>query len=110
MIFFFQAEDGIRDYKVTGVQTCALPILDTLAVATPGTCATAWRTASFALRRSCQVGFAPFGRARFIAKTWSGSKPNGVWGRATDSFIAPPAPAIHNRPRATLPRVRRRGL
>src|SRR3989454_535957 len=26
MVFFFQAEDGIRDYKVTGVQTCALPI------------------------------------------------------------------------------------
>src|SRR2546426_7307688 len=25
MLFFFQAEDGIRDYKVTGVQTCALP-------------------------------------------------------------------------------------
>src|SRR5688500_20335650 len=24
--FFFRAEDGIRDYKVTGVQTCALPI------------------------------------------------------------------------------------
>src|SRR6516162_10171723 len=24
--FFFQAEDGIRDYKVTRVQTCALPI------------------------------------------------------------------------------------
>src|SRR5256885_17196066 len=23
--FFFQAEDGIRDYKVTGVQTCAMP-------------------------------------------------------------------------------------
>src|SRR5256885_9403526 len=26
LCFFFQAEDGIRDYKVTGVQTCALPI------------------------------------------------------------------------------------
>src|SRR5256885_2962142 len=26
MLFFFQAEDGIREYKVTGVQTCALPI------------------------------------------------------------------------------------
>src|SRR2546426_3500401 len=26
IFFFFQAEDGIRDYKVTGVQTCALPI------------------------------------------------------------------------------------
>jgi len=26
--FFFQAEDGIRDTSVTGVQTCALPILE----------------------------------------------------------------------------------
>src|SRR5256885_16804063 len=26
LFFFFQAEDGIRDYRVTGVQTCALPI------------------------------------------------------------------------------------
>src|SRR5256885_9809889 len=30
--FFFQAEDGIRDYKVTGVQTCALPILEMVVV------------------------------------------------------------------------------
>src|SRR3712207_7886612 len=28
--FFFQAEDGIRDIGVTGVQTCALPIFDTV--------------------------------------------------------------------------------
>src|SRR5690606_40777475 len=27
--FFFQAEDGIRDFHVTGVQTCALPIYGT---------------------------------------------------------------------------------
>src|SRR5437868_9720729 len=27
LFFFFQAEDGIRDRNVTGVQTCALPIL-----------------------------------------------------------------------------------
>src|SRR5437016_9200786 len=27
LVFFFQAEDGIRDWSVTGVQTCALPIL-----------------------------------------------------------------------------------
>src|SRR5690606_40766146 len=26
LAFFFQAEDGIRDFHVTGVQTCALPI------------------------------------------------------------------------------------
>src|SRR5690625_7186232 len=31
-IFFFQAEDGIRDGHVTGVQTCALPILLFLAL------------------------------------------------------------------------------
>src|SRR5262249_58627869 len=28
VLFFFQAEDGIRDWSVTGVQTCALPISD----------------------------------------------------------------------------------
>src|SRR6266850_3431961 len=33
MFFFFQAEDGIRDYKVTGVQTCALPISSVLGTA-----------------------------------------------------------------------------
>src|SRR3712207_7599718 len=29
VVFFFQAEDGIRDIGVTGVQTCALPIYPT---------------------------------------------------------------------------------
>src|SRR5690606_8721750 len=32
--FFFQAEDGIRDFHVTGVQTCALPISGTLEIET----------------------------------------------------------------------------
>ena len=31
--FFFQAEDGIRDTSVTGVQTCALPICDRFGIA-----------------------------------------------------------------------------
>src|SRR5699024_11576443 len=30
--FFFQAEDGIRDRNVTGVQTCALPILEKIEI------------------------------------------------------------------------------
>src|SRR2546430_4022395 len=30
VFFFFQAEDGIRDLTVTGVQTCALPILNSV--------------------------------------------------------------------------------
>src|SRR2546430_5229830 len=40
LFFFFQAEDGIRDLTVTGVQTCALPISyrsDQLAAAPAGT-------------------------------------------------------------------------
>src|SRR5215213_5262213 len=37
--FFFQAEDGIRDWSVTGVQTCALPICQTVTLVrtNPGT-------------------------------------------------------------------------
>src|SRR5256885_12981040 len=36
VFFFFQAEDGIRDYKVTGVQTCALPISGLVPAFMPG--------------------------------------------------------------------------
>src|SRR4051794_27121701 len=42
--FFFQAEDGIRDGRVTGVQTCALPILAFAAEAL--LCFSAWRRRS----------------------------------------------------------------
>src|SRR5207249_5025913 len=36
LFFFFQAEDGIRDRNVTGVQTCALPILHPSPEEVPG--------------------------------------------------------------------------
>src|SRR5947209_10024242 len=39
LIFFFQAEDGIRDIGVTGVQTCALPILSSAPFDFDGNCA-----------------------------------------------------------------------
>src|SRR5690606_39986393 len=42
--FFFQAEDGIRDFHVTGVQTCALPIFKS--VVTPATTTTTTTTAA----------------------------------------------------------------
>src|SRR5437660_9029772 len=35
IFFFFQAEDGIRDGHVTGVQTCALPIFEAAAAEPP---------------------------------------------------------------------------
>src|SRR5258708_31130364 len=51
-IFFFQAEDGIRDDLVTGVQTCALPICDVLGGLRP---ARADRRASRARRTRAAV-------------------------------------------------------
>src|SRR5438034_10701552 len=45
IFFFFQAEDGIRDHCVTGVQTCALPISRA-----------AWRTCSHAARAPPRSG------------------------------------------------------
>src|SRR3989449_8615476 len=42
--FFFQAEDGIRDVAVTGVQTCALPILRVRPLARAETIPSAWYT------------------------------------------------------------------
>src|SRR2546422_3644215 len=39
--FFFQAKDGIRDVAVTGVQTCALPILGSRPAPAPRSCSAA---------------------------------------------------------------------
>src|SRR5256885_12582525 len=44
IFFFFQAEDGIRDYKVTGVQTCALPISRAIRPPRSACCVTRWNT------------------------------------------------------------------
>src|SRR5215471_6938798 len=52
--FFFQAEDGIRDLYVTGVQTCALPI----SVAERGR---GWREQLHGHRRAVHVLDAPLG-------------------------------------------------
>src|SRR2546429_1962061 len=74
-IFFFQAEDGIRDVAVTGVQTCALPISPDRRCrwraeperCSPGTCATPTST----IRRTS---------AR--SRTWSGSLTSRWAGRS----------------------------
>src|SRR5699024_12770054 len=54
-IFFFQAEDGIRDRNVTGVQTCALPIFRTTASipTSPSTAASALRAHTRASSAAC---------------------------------------------------------
>src|SRR2546422_8521309 len=61
--FFFQAEDGIRDVAVTGVQTCALPIstgwledLSRIAAAAAGTARAGKRVAELAHGIADQAG------------------------------------------------------
>src|SRR5256885_4675943 len=78
LFFFFQAEDGIRDYKVTGVQTCALPI--SLMLLTP--------------RRSTN-------RSRIFDRVWLGSTEPGTAGIPAASF------ATHKFRITYLPRVYR---
>src|SRR5947209_16957558 len=75
MFFFFQAEDGIRDIGVTGVQTCALPILR---IATSST----MPASGFGALRA-----APFGRpvVPLVRMTWRPSRPGGGSSGATST-------------------------
>src|SRR5690349_23604718 len=75
VFFFFQAEDGIRDLYVTGVQTCALPIWSGAAPRTPPR--SGRRTP-----RDDRSGQAPAAAARQACATTRGpaaSYPGGVW-------------------------------
>src|ERR1022692_2931581 len=68
--FFFQADDGIRDYKVTGVQTCALPISGparpakapkaTSAFAGASRGPTAWRSEEGRVGKECRSRWSPY--------------------------------------------------
>src|SRR5256886_13602865 len=76
VFFFFQAEDGIRDLTVTGVQTCALPISApgrSWATGSPGT-GSRWPAAG----STCGTA-TPTGSTRTwenSAALWSGSTPH----------------------------------
>src|ERR671910_1772224 len=73
--FFFQAEDGIRDYKVTGVQTCALPISRSRRRRTScGRKLSSRRSAGSSPRRSrsTATGAPAFGRRSTSSTSWSG--------------------------------------
>src|SRR5690606_40164090 len=56
--FFFQAEDGIRDFHVTGVQTCALPICKSSRPCSP-LASTRARTSRMRPRRSTPIWRGP---------------------------------------------------
>src|SRR5439155_14824123 len=57
--FFFQAEDGIRDGHVTGVQTCALPISRAGSVAAARSCRRSRRSTAARGAASAPRGAAP---------------------------------------------------
>src|SRR5690606_40025154 len=89
--FFFQAEDGIRDFHVTGVQTCALPIFVNESAAlkrSPGrgrSVASAWRTSTWVPANRRASGSARTGSSstrseeRRVGKEWgrAGARADG---------------------------------
>src|SRR6266487_5457529 len=68
VFFFFQAEDGIRDGRVTGVQTCALPI----SCLTSSISERASKAASAAIWESVGTEIARFCCRRSIGRTSAG--------------------------------------
>src|SRR5215217_8382584 len=77
--FFFQAEDGIRDIGVTGVQTCALPI-------TPSTISTATTSPTWVRARRLRIV-----RGRSDARKWpraGGAAPSRTVGDAAEEALA----------------------
>src|ERR1019366_1858050 len=101
--YFFQAEDGIRDWSVTGVQTCALPICDGIGLRRFAGALWAWASAFIYLRPLARGGrtyehrtapFAGMRRARTVPAPTAG--PLSCWRnaatehskRAVDDFDA----------------------
>src|SRR5690606_40241021 len=73
IFFFFQAEDGIRDFHVTGVQTCALPI------SAAATLSRRWRAGR---RRARHLPAAPPSRRSLAAAAGVARAPDEI-GRAS---------------------------
>src|SRR5699024_11981522 len=61
--FFFQAEDGIRDRNVTGVQTCALPIFAESTTATASASTPSWTRGAAPAERSDSGAVTPSARS-----------------------------------------------
>src|SRR3989454_3668863 len=109
--FFFQAEDGIRDYKVTGVQTCALPISSapTLSLAFLGTLrdkvgqGNSALSADSALDGTFRVTLGAGSGARTVAplELRQTARGGGVWGTHPPAAdLAPGGPGSPHRPPA----------
>src|SRR5438046_9132670 len=76
--FFFQAEDGIRDWSVTGVQTCALPI----SVGTRSRMIFALVEPCWAATRRLAMDSMPLMGLAFLTRNWAPVTKNEI-GRAS---------------------------
>src|SRR5215203_2494372 len=92
-VFFFQAEDGIRDIGVTGVQTCALPIWADARVHHGGD-----RADSDRVRARARAAAASRRRRRLARVGW--------WRYAGERRVATAALARRTRRRRDRPRAR----
>src|SRR2546430_12428901 len=77
VFFFFQAEDGIRDLTVTGVQTCALPIY----CDRPGSASSA---AADAARAASARTLQPLPPLELVPRRRAGREARPAYARATD--------------------------
>src|SRR5690606_39758423 len=84
LFFFFQAEDGIRDFHVTGVQTCALPIYDHLIIASGP------RLAFNEIQ-----GLGPQGHTQSVCHVEHAEVASARW----QEFVATPAPIVRSEER-----------
>src|SRR2546429_2428609 len=85
VFFFFQAEDGIRDVAVTGVQTCALPI---------STSAIGHLPAVVTTRKRCDAGMVTTGMMRPVesaAPREHAADAPGWWHRVWRRLMSPPS-------------------
>src|SRR5687767_15706160 len=80
LYFFFQAEDGIRDKLVTGVQTCALPISWLMVIA-------GISLGRPALIAACRAGFCPWPAVSTWPRTTSDTSAASTLARANPSWI-----------------------
>src|ERR1039457_7404210 len=97
-MFFFQAEDGIRDYKVTGVQTCALPISTILTLPNGRGSAEAWLAPTLNQSRETRTGSTSF--RRMLCRHQILTLPNG---RGSEACLATPAESIISDPHILSP-------
>src|SRR6266542_3942170 len=89
LLFVFQAEDGIRDATVTGVQTCALPIAESEKRASPKSS----RRTEIPRAPSASRTFAGFTSRWTMPRPWACASASRTWAAASTACASLSSPA-----------------